>query len=211
MNKYIFPFNTCEKPNNNSFIKQPYSVILNLISCIIIIYFLTKTKRWYAQILLLVILLFELFHSLSHLIHIDGTIQIKITHILAYLVNIAYFFALYMHTKILPNLLFTIIIIMIIIFDIYAFNYLGFIYYLTTQFTLFIVLFLYYYKYLDESIKNKIPLIIFLTLIVFLLFVNEVFNCEKMLSIYPNIPFHTLIEAVGILFVYNISNIFSKL
>jgi hypothetical protein len=47
MNKnklYTFPFSTCERPNKNG-ISQPYSVFFNLISCFIIIYFLSLTKN----------------------------------------------------------------------------------------------------------------------------------------------------------------------
>lgn len=40
---YTFPFNTCEIPNETG-IAQSYSAFLNLISCFIIIYFLSKTK-----------------------------------------------------------------------------------------------------------------------------------------------------------------------
>lgn len=71
MNEYTFPFSTCEKPNKNG-ISQPYSSLLNLINCLIIFYFLIKTKQNYTFILIFCILCFELFHVFSHSIHISG-------------------------------------------------------------------------------------------------------------------------------------------
>jgi len=69
MNEYTFPFDTCEKTNKNG-IAQPYSALFNLINCLIIFYFLLKTKHNYTFILLFSILCFELFHLFSHIIHI---------------------------------------------------------------------------------------------------------------------------------------------
>ena len=48
---YTFPFNTCEIPNKTG-IAQPYSVFFNIVSCLIIIYFLTITKKNYSRLLL---------------------------------------------------------------------------------------------------------------------------------------------------------------
>ena len=90
MNEYTFPFDTCEKLNKNG-IAQPYSAIFNLINCIIILHFLLKTKRKYTFILLFSILCFELFHVFSHIVHIQGNIQINITHLLTYFMNLAFF------------------------------------------------------------------------------------------------------------------------
>ena len=210
MKNYTFPFNTCEKPTDG-IIAQPYSVFFNIISCIIIIYFLTKTKSISSTILLSSILLFELFHTFSHTVHINGNSQIIITHLLAYLVNICYFIALYNYSNIIPNNIFLIYLFFIILFDIYAFHNLPFIFYLSSQFLIFISLFLYYYQYFPLEIKAKIPLIFFLTIIILLLFINESYNCEKMLKKYPYIPFHIFIEITAIFIVYNISKIFSNL
>jgi len=70
MNEYVFPFDTCETPNKDGIIAQPYSVLFNVINCVIIFYFLLKTKRDYTFMLLFSILCFELFHTFSHIIHI---------------------------------------------------------------------------------------------------------------------------------------------
>ena len=101
---YLIPFNTCETPNLNG-IAQPYSAFFNLVSCFIIIYFLFITKNNSSKLLLFSILLFELFHTFSHTVHLNNNSQIIVTHLLAYFVNFCYLFALYNYSKIFPNYL----------------------------------------------------------------------------------------------------------
>jgi hypothetical protein len=213
MNKeisYIFPFNTCETPNLNG-IAQPYSAFFNIVSCFIIIYFFLKTKKNYSKLLLFSILLFELFHTFSHTVHLNNNSQIIVTHLLAYFVNFCYLFALYNYSKIFPNYLFIFYLFIIIILDIYAFHKLSFVFYLSTQFLIFISLFLYYYNFFSKDIKDRIPFIFILTFLVLFLFINESFNCKKMLKLYNFFPFHIFIEITAIFIVYNICIIFSKL
>ena len=88
---YTFPFKTCETPNKKG-IAQPYSAFLNLISSLIILYFLFKSKSNSSKLLLFSILLFELNHTFSHTIHLNNNIQVFVTHLLAYLVNFCYFY-----------------------------------------------------------------------------------------------------------------------
>jgi hypothetical protein len=212
MTNYNFPFDTCEKNQYDTIgIAQPYSAFFNLVSCFIILYFLLRTKTKSSKLLLFSILLFELFHTVSHCVHLNNNSQIIITHLLAYFVNFCYLFALYKYSNVIPNNIFLFILFMIILFDIYAFNNLPFIFYLFTQFLIFICLFLYYYKYFSYDIKNRIPLIFILTLLILLLFLNESYNCKKMLRKYNWFPFHVFIEITAIFIVYNISTIFCKL
>ena len=120
-------------------------------------------------------------------------------------------FALYNYSNVLPNKLFLFYLLVIILFDIYAFRKFPFIFYLFTQFLIFISLFVYYYNYFSKDIKNKIPLIFILTFLILLLFINESYNCKKMLNKYKWFPYHIFIEIIAIFIVYNISSIFSKL
>lgn len=207
---YTFPFHTCEKPNKKG-IAQPYSAFFNIVSCIIIIYFLFHTEKNSSRLLLVSILLFEIFHTFSHCIHINNHSQIIITHLLAYLVNFCYLFALYHYSNVFPNSIFLIYLFIVILFDIYAFHNLSFIFYLSSQFLIFSSLFLYYYSYFPPSFQNKIPTIFALTLLIVILFINESYNGKKMLDKFPNFPFHILIEITAIFIVYNICTIFSKL
>ena len=207
---YTFPFNTCEMPNKTG-IAQPYSAFLNLISCFIIVYFLLETKNNSSKLLLFSILLFEIFHTFSHSVHLNNNSQIVITHLLAYFVNFCYLFALYCYSNVFPSREFLLYLLVIVAFDIYAFQYLPFVFYLSTQFLLFISLFVYYYSYFSTEIKNKIPFIFILTLVILLLFINETYNGKYLLKTYNAFPFHVFIEITAIFIVYNISSIFSKL
>uniref|UniRef100_A0A6C0B862 Uncharacterized protein n=1 Tax=viral metagenome TaxID=1070528 RepID=A0A6C0B862_9ZZZZ len=210
MSKYTFPFNTCEKPNKNG-IAQPYSAFFNLITCSIIFYFLIHTKTLHAFILLFCILIFELFHVFSHIIHIEGPSQINITHLLTYLMNIAFFYLFYSYTKKFPSYQFIIYMSLLVILDVYTFYNHSFVYYLTTQSAIFISLLLYYFSILPKFIQSSVYKIIFFVSIVIGLFINETYNCINMMSLYPHFPYHIFIETIGIMLFYVICSNFYKL
>ena len=210
MSEYTFPFNTCEKVNKNG-IAQPYSLFFNLINCIIILYFLLQTKNNYTFMLLFLILCFELFHSFSHIVHIKGSIQLNIIHLLTYLINFAFFYLFYSYTKKFPNKIFILYLIVLVCLDIYSLFNLTIIYYLSTQSIIFISLLLYYYRLLPKIIQNSIYKLILLIGLVILLVLNETYNCERMLEFYPHFPYHIFIEITGIVFFYVICSNFYKL
>jgi len=210
MSEYTFPFSTCEKPNKVG-IAQPYSSALNLINCIIIFYFLLKTKQSYTFILFFVILCFELFHVFSHSIHISGPIQINITHMLSYCINFAFLFFFYNYVKKIPSTWFIIFYACLILIDIYTFWNLNVVYYIFCQALLFSSVLLYYYPFLNKNIKANISIVFFLVTLIIILFLNEKYNCEKMMSIYPHFPYHSLIEIIGICLFYIICSTFYKL
>jgi hypothetical protein len=210
INEYTFPFDTCEK-SNKSGIAQPFSAFTNLLNCAIILYFLLKTKTKYAFILLFSILCFELFHVFSHTMHISGSLQINITHLLSYCINFSFFYLFYNYTNILPNYIFIVYILLLICFDIYSLYNLSIVFYIITQALLFLSVLFYYYSYLPKSIQNNIYYIVFLVFLIIILFLNEKYNCKAMLNNYPNFPFHILIEILGIILFYIISQSFYNL
>jgi len=210
MSEYTFPFDTCEKPNENG-IAQPYSVLFNLINCIIIFYFLLKTTQTYTFILLFSILCFELTHMFSHIIHIQGYIQMNITHLLTYFMNLAFFYVFYSYTHKLPSYEFIFYLVALICFDIYSIFNLTIIYYLLSQSFIFASLLLYYFPLLPKFIQTCIYQIIFFMVIIILLVLNEKYNCENMLKIYPHFPYHIFIEIIGIILFYIICSNFYKL
>ena len=210
MNEYTFPFDTCEKSNKHG-IAQPFSAFANLVNCIIILYFLLQTKTKYTFILLFSILCFEAFHVFSHTIHIPGSIQINITHLLAYCINFSFFYLFYNYTNILPSMYFIIFYIILICFDIYSIFNMNVVFYIFSQALLFLSVLFYYYSYLPNSIHNSIYYIVFLIFLIIILFLNEKYNCKLMLTKYPNFPFHILIEVLGIILFYIIGKNFYNL
>lgn len=210
MSEYTFPFNTCEKPSKNG-IAQPYSALFNLINCAIIFYFLLRTKQKYTFLLLFSILCFELFHVFSHSTHVSGSIQINITHILSYCINFAFLFFFYNYLKEIPAIWFIMFYVFLIFFDIYTFCNMNVVYYIFSQALLFLSVLLYYYPLLSKNIKDKINILFFLVILIIILFLNEKYNCEKMMSIYSDFPYHILIEIIGIFLFYIICSTFYKL
>jgi hypothetical protein len=210
MSKQTYPFNTCETPNKKG-ISQPYSVLCNIINCIIIFYFLLKTKQNYTFILLISILCFELCHVFSHSIHIQGYIQTYIAHFLTYLMNLAFFYVFYCYTKKIPSYAFVFYLILLIFSDIYSVLYLDLTYYILSQSAIFVSLLLYYFPLLPKGLQMSVYQIIFVVGIIILLAFNEKYNCEKMLAIYPDFPYHIFIEIMGIVLFYLICSHFYKL
>jgi hypothetical protein len=210
MNEYIFPFDTCEKPNKNG-IAQPYSTFVNLINCLIIFYFLLKVKHYYTFILLFSILCFELIHLFSHMVHVEGLIQRNIVHSLTYVINLSFLFLFYCYTKKIPSIGFIFYLLLLVCFDIYSLLYLPFIFYVTAQSIIFISILGYYFSLLPKFIQNCIYQIFFFVFIIIFLILNEMYNCKKMQELYPDFPYHILIEIVGIVVFYIICSNFYKL
>jgi len=210
MSDYTFPFDTCEKPNKNG-IAQPYSVCVNLITCSIVFYFLLKTTNSYNFLLLFSLLVFELFHTFSHFIHIKGNLLFTITHIAGFFVNISFFNFLYNYTHTLPSTYYLLFLISILALDAFSFIHLSFIYFVLTQILLFVAILYYYYPLLPKQMKTKILFILLTTALIYLGFVNEKINCKSMLTAFPNFPFHVIIETVSIIPIYLLSSTFYNL
>lgn len=205
---FIFPFSTCEKPNKTG-IAQPYSVFINVITIFIIIYFLFQVKNIYAFFLILSLLAFESVHTFSHIIHLPNYIQINIIHCLAYIVNFCYLLAFYNYTNKLPSPLFATILIILLLFDIYAFLFLSFVFYFTSSLLIFFSILIYYYKYIPKDKQHYILIILGLGILIMLCFYNEKMNCKKMLEIFPNFPFHAPLEIAGLFVFYYICKFFT--
>ena len=58
---FMFPYNSVEKVREDSIVKQPYSAFINAITCIMILYFLLKTKTFHGFLLIFSVLLFVYF------------------------------------------------------------------------------------------------------------------------------------------------------
>jgi hypothetical protein len=209
---FTFPFNTCEKTNKDG-ISQLYSVFVNLISCIIIFYFLCKTKHIYTFLFLFAILCFELFHVFSHAIHMNKYIylQTNIIHVLTYTITISLFLCLYNYTKIIPNDLFLFYLFLLVLFDIFALFHLSVFYYVLSQALLIISLMSYYLPLLPLFIQKSIYQIIFFIIISLLLLLNEIYNCKKMMQVNPDFPYHIFLEISLMALFYAICSNFYKL
>ena len=200
---YLFPFSTCEVPQQAG-VAQPYSLVVNIVSMVVILYFLTQARRLSTRLVLISILLFEAWHAFSHAVHIPGKTQINVMHLLAYLVNLGYLYFLYDISKKLPDRWILVTMVLIVMFDIYAFCNLPFLYYFVSQLVLFLVILAAYREILPRS---YLTLLVSLVVLLVLLFLNESRNCKAMMG-YAKFPYHAIIEAVGVLIFICIGSMF---
>lgn len=197
-----FPFKTCETPDTDSWIAQPYSTVINLLNILIILFFLFQTKNTYTFFFLFSILLFEISHTASHVFHIDGSIQTTMVHSLTYVINATLLYALYRYSGIAPSLFLSFILVSLIIIDIYAFSFLSATFYILTQFVIFLSILFFYFTTLPTQTKSSVKWLVFLGVLIVCLVYNEIRNCDEMAKLYPDAPFHILVEIPGLFFFY---------
>jgi hypothetical protein len=203
-----FPFETCERPSPDSLISQPYSTFVNVINTGIIFYFLTQTKHTYTFYFLLSVFLFELSHTLSHMYHIDGQIQRNVVHFFAYCINATLLYTLYCYSHILPSLFLLILIFLLVCFDIYSLLYLPSIFYIISQVAILFSIFYFYYSTLPSNVKTSILWLFLIGTLIIGLVYNEIRNCDEIAKLYPDAPFHILVEIPGVFFFFILSRAF---
>jgi hypothetical protein len=211
LQEYKFPYDTCEKKSFDTIVKQPYSTIIGVITCILIIIFIFLAKSLPTKMVFLSLLIFESLHTYSHFTHLPDNKQVHIVHYTSYLFTFSLLFWIVYQTKIYPSYGFILILVLLYSFDIYAFNCLPFIYYFISQIIIFVSILFAYYSFLPKSLKQNIPLIFLFTLLVIGFEVNEVFNCNRMLQFYPYFPYHILVETCGLIAFYFIAKSMYKL
>ena len=141
----------------------------------------------------------------------EWDIQTNITHIITYLINAAFFYVFYNYTNKLPSYEFIFYLFILVCFDIYSLFNLSIVFYILSQAVIMISLLVYYFPLMPKFIQKSLYKIIFFVSIIILLFLNEKYNCKKMMYIYPNFPYHVFIEIIGIVLFYIISSNFYKL
>ena len=224
MDNYVFPFSTCEVPQRHGFIAQPYSAMVNLLSVFTILYFLlfrinslyssprkpkTSFKPSFSSLssalplrcVLISLLLFELWHTFSHVHHITNKkLQLNVIHSLAYLINLSYLWFFYHVSQRRPGNWTCIILLLLVVLDVYAFFNLSFFFYFLTQIVMFSLI-MYEYRFFLP--KRYLPWMMFLVVIIISLFVNEMWNCKTLLKRQP-FPYHALLETVGLVLIWMI-------
>jgi hypothetical protein len=208
--EFLFPFSTCEKPNNIG-IAQPYSFLINIVSLLVIFYFLCITVKPYNFLLILSLFAFEIVHTFSHYIHLPDRIQVNIIHPISYIVNIFFFINLSNTTKIIPPSPFLLYLLIVFCVDLYFFLTLPFVYSFTSSFLMFFSIILFFYRFLPNEKKTTVQWILFLAICILLSFFNEKYNCKYLLSNFPTFPFHIILETIGLFTFYIVCRFFYNL
>ena len=132
-------------------------------------------------------------------------------HGLAYFINAALLYTLYRHSGIAPSLFLSILIIIIIGIDIYALFSLSTVFYILTQFLIFLSIIIFYFTTLPTKTKSSVKWLVFLGILIVCLVYNEIRNCDEMVQLYPTAPFHILVEIPGVFFFYFLCRNFYEL
>lgn len=206
-----FPFETCETPDEDGWIAQPYSTAVNCLNTLIILFFLIQTKNSYTFFFLFSIFLFQISHTFSHAFHIDGSIQMNIIHGLAYCINATLLYTLYRYSGIAPSLFLSILLLIFIGIDIYAFCLLSTVFYIWTQFAIFLSILFFYFTTLPTRTKSSVKWLTLIGILIVCLVYNEIRNCDEMSKLYPTAPFHILVEIPGLFFFYLVCRNFYEL
>ena len=199
--KFVFPYNTAENVNTYGIFIQPYSALVGIATVFLIFYYLLKTKTAHGFLLIFSILVFELFHSYSHINHFNSIeTQTKIVHSLTIFVNLSLLYALSKYSNKDISKIFVLFISCVVIADFYALNNLSIRYYIVTQLIILFSIIFYYLKSINKILNTKLLFVLFL--IIYLGFINETINGKYLLNNYPNFPFHAVLEILLFVFFY---------
>ena len=196
MNKYIFPFNSCEIPQING-IAQPYSTSINIVLCTIILLFLLNSNNNYSKLFLFSLLLFNLFHTLSHSIHLENfsNYQFLFTHFSAICSTFILLFMLNHITNKNIESHYLYLLLFLYLFDIFLITInVSHIYNIIIFMIILFFIIIYYYNFLSCNLQQNLIYIILFSLLTLFFQVFEILNCEYILQNYENFPFHIINE-----------------
>lgn len=212
MNQFTFPFSTCEKPKKKG-IAQPYSTTINIILCIIILIFLLQSNNLYSRLFLFTVLVFNVFHMLSHAMHIEElkNSQFLLTHYSAVISTFFLILMLNFITKEKIDVYNLCLLVLLYGFDTYLIiKDVSHIYNIIIFMAILFIILIYYYPFLSDKMETNIFYIIISSSIVLFFELFEVANCKYILEKY-NFPFHTITEISACIPIVLLCNTFYKL
>lgn len=205
---WTFPYNTCEIVEKGAYIAQPYSFTINTITAVILVGMVLFARTFEVKFALLSYAIFEAYHACSHAFHINSEQKTLITHSLAYLFFIGSWMVLSRFTKHKLSWINIYVLLGFIIIDIFVFFVIGGIWNLLSFFLLIWVLFMQYIKYIPKQLMNTFLYIITpLLVILCIIELNEVINCQSMLNYYK-FPYHIIVEFIGMILFLILAGLF---
>jgi hypothetical protein len=182
--------------------------------CCIIIFFLLKSNNLYSRLFLLSILIFNIFHTFSHALHVklvkNG--QFLLTHFSA-IISSLFFILLLNHITKQKLLTWQFCILLFLyVFDIYIITQnFSHIYNIITFLIILFLIMIFNYHLLSRKLKEKIIYIIFFSAIVLFFQIFEIFNCQYILENFKNFPFHIMTEISAYIPIFLLCNSFYKI
>lgn len=204
--EYQFPRDTCETvtPFSTPPI-QPFSFFINIMSILVILFYMYISHDPYVRFLLFTFLLFQVWHAYSHCFHIlDSTLQSNITHIALYIMAIASIIVIpYLDRTdsksiFLQNKIHLFILLLLFLIDMWILLRVQGIWMIFSG--LFVLSYVYIAQlHVFDPRVIKYLYVSFAFLGLTLMFeINEILNCESMQKHF-SFPYHILIEISGLL------------
>ena len=198
VNKYIFPFSTCEKVDIASWVAQPWSAFVNALSTIILLAMMFIARSPVVKLAILSYAMFEAWHTFSHMVHIPGESQTLVVHILGYVMTFTTLAAIItLSGSGMPPLWFLLGLVVIIVTDIALFIWVGGLPIIISGLAVFAFIILANYKILPAHFYYLLPYFIVGLAVLIALFVNESYNCRWMMEA-RQLPYHAIVEVVGL-------------
>lgn len=204
--RYEFPMDTCEKNRameNAMGIAQPYSVMVNLASCLMLGMILMGAamcgRSWRVIGLVLGLLAFQSVHMFSHAIHIPGRVQVLMIHGISYGILLLLGGTLYRRYG-MPTTspILTMILIVLVMLD------MGLIatgqssvYFISSIVVIFVWLLILYYPRFNRQQRRLMVMIMVLSIMIVGALWNEKMNCRRMMAWSSEVPWHLIQEMVG--------------
>lgn len=218
MSSFVFPFTTCETPlggggGSTPMIQQPWSTAVNLILfAVLLVVALTHCNMFPAKLVLGTYAIFELWHAVSHAVHIPGQFQTNVVHILGYAMSAATLFAIIRLTdkKQEIAIYFWFVLGLAVAVDLYLFFKVKGLASVFSGLAILAVVFFGCLPILPEWVLGFCPYFAAGLIAIGLLFVNETYNCERMMAEW-RAPYHMIIEVVGLAMFSMLAYIFVRL
>ena len=212
---YEFPKSTCERPQTNSIIAQPYSVFVNLLSIILLAYFSLESKVFIHQIPFALLIAFEVIHSFFHAVHLEKSqwiiqgidLQKYTLHFVGYIILAVLFYDFYDFTQTLPETGFLLWLLFLIVLDIYSFFQTYFLLKIAPLILMFVSLFYYYASCFSKKSKQYLYGLIVSVAFIFLFEWIEVTFGKQLMESWSWFPFHIFVETSGLVAFYFISQL----
>ena len=196
---YIFPFNTCETPG--TLIAQPWFFALNCISTVVLMrqYTLARTRQ--VQNALISFVYVEAFHAFSNAVWYQW--QRLVVHLLVYVMSASVFNAmgtLTRHCSRIPK--YATLTAIFIDIAVYIWTWEISILTILTGLAVLATVIVSHFPFMPVDIRKRFKIITIGTGVLYMMFLNDLWNCENMLRL-KVLPYHAAVEVVGlILFNY---------
>jgi len=201
---YQFPRTTCEMPQSGV-IKQPVSSAINMLTVFgLVVLLIVRKYDWASGILVLSLVLFELWHTLSHAIHMKNNIQAIGIHTMAYIIAICIGLLIFARTGSI-SLYFVWFAVFMDILVISLRKKIGNHWSVITGIIIIGTLLVENYNKFPNSIQEMFPYFALMFVLGVICFLLETFYCQAAMN-KKQLPYHAIVEIIVLVFTLTFAN-----